>query len=344
MATIGIVGASGYTGVELLRLCASHPDLEVAFATGDSQAGNELAALYPSLAAHYGDRRFDTWSPSLLEGVDGVFVALPHGASQAIMGDLMAAAVKVVDLGADFRLPGAEDYRRWYGEDHTRSDLLPRFAYGLTELYRDEIVGSDAVANPGCYPSAANLALAPLVRAGLLAGDTLVVNAVSGASGAGRGPKAATTFCAVDEDVSAYGLVSHRHSAEIEMVLGAPALFTPHLVPMNRGILATCTAKPTDAARDAAMTDTDALLALMTEFYRDEPFMVVSERSPSTKATLGSNSVHLTTRYDPRTDTVLAISALDNLTKGASGAAVQNMNLLLGLGEESGLGVVGLYP
>lgn len=344
MAVVGIVGASGYTGVELLRLCSGHPDLEVAFATGDSQAGNQIAGLYPSLAAEYEDRVFDAYSSALLEGADGVFVALPHGASQGIMDGILSAGVPVVDLGADFRLPDTAAYEQWYGEEHTRAELLGQFAYGLTELYRDDIVASCAVANPGCYPSAANLALAPLVREGLVETSGIVVNAVSGVSGAGRGPKANTTFCAVDEDVSAYGLLSHRHTAEIELVLGAEALFTPHLVPMNRGILATCTARPTAAARERNLTDTDALLAFMAEFYAGEPFVVVSDRSPSTKATLGSNAVHLTIRFDARTDTVLVISALDNLTKGASGAAVQNMNLLLGLPETSGLTAVGVYP
>jgi N-acetyl-gamma-glutamyl-phosphate reductase len=344
MVAVGIIGASGYTGVELLRLCSGHPALEVAFATGDSQAGKEIASLYPSLAAEYGDRVFDSYSETLLEGVDGVFVALPHGASQGIMAGILDAGVPVVDLGADFRLPDARTYAQWYGDEHTRVDLLGKFAYGLTELYREDIVASTAVANPGCYPSAANLALAPLVRQGVVEASGIVVNAVSGVSGAGRGPKANTTFCAVDEDVSAYGLLSHRHTAEIEMVLGASALFTPHLVPMSRGILATCTAGPTTEARDRRLTDTDALLALVSEFYADEPFIVVSDRSPSTKATLGSNSVHLTLRYDARTDTVLTISALDNLTKGASGAAVQNMNLLLGIPETNGLTTVGVYP
>lgn len=344
MAKIGIIGASGYTGVELLRLCASHPDLELVFATGDSQSGNRIANLYPSLAAVHGDRVFEEYSPCLLGDVEGVFVALPHGASQAIMAEILDAGVAVVDLGADFRLPDAETYARWYGEAHTQVDLMDRFAYGLTELYREEITSSRAVANPGCYPSAANLALAPLVRESLLQTDGVVVNALSGVSGAGRAPKANTTFCAVDEDATAYGLLSHRHTAEIEMVLGARALFTPHLVPMNRGILATCTARPSASARDRGLTDTDRLLELVGNFYAQEPFVVVSERSPSTKSTLGSNTVHITVRYDERTDTVLAVAALDNLTKGASGAAVQNMNLLLGLPESAGLSAMGVYP
>ncbi|MFV0316359.1 MAG: N-acetyl-gamma-glutamyl-phosphate reductase [Microthrixaceae bacterium] len=344
MARVGVIGASGYTGAELLRLIAGHDDLELGFATGETQAGESIGALYPSLAAAYRGRTFERYEEAMLGGVDGVFVALPHGHSQSLMGPILASGAAVVDLGADFRLRSVSAYEQWYGETHTAPELLGEFAYGLTELYRDEIKGSRAVANPGCYPSAANLALAPLVRAGLVEVDSIVVNAVSGVSGAGRPPKPNTTFCAVEGDVSAYGLVSHRHTSEIDMVLGATVLFTPHLVPMNRGILATCTAKPTESARDSEALGDAGLLSTMAEFYADEPFIVVSQRSPSTKATLGSNAVHLTCRYDPRTDTVLAIAALDNLTKGASGAAVQNMNIVLGLEEAAGLGVTGLYP
>lgn len=339
MADIGIIGASGYTGVELLRLCAGHPELEVAFATGDSQAGNEMAELYPSLSAAYRGRRFERWTPALLDSVEAVFVALPHGASQTLMGNVLAAGVKVVDLGADFRLPDAATYERWYGSPHAAPELLSQFVYGLPELYREEIAVAHAVANPGCYPSTATLALAPLVQTGLVQSSGIVVNAVSGASGAGREPKSGTTFCAVDSDVTAYGLLNHRHTAEMEMNLSATVLFTPHLVPMSRGILATCTARPTRSG-----IDTGDVLAAMAEFYVDEPFVVVSSRSPSTKATLGSNAVHLTARFDERTGTVLSIGALDNLCKGASGAAVQNMNLLLGIEETVGLSSVGLYP
>ncbi len=339
MTAVGIIGASGYTGAELLRLCSLHPSLEVAFATGDSQAGTEIADLYPSLAAAYPGRHFDSFAPELLDGVDGVFLALPHGMSQALMGDVLGAGVKVVDLGADFRLRDAQEYQRWYGEEHGRPDLLDGFAYGLPELFRDRIVGADAVANPGCYPTAATLALAPLTRAGLIERTGIVVNAVSGVSGAGRPPKANTTFCAVDEDVSAYGLLTHRHTAEMDMNLEATVLFTPHLVPMNRGILATCTATPATGGLSSV-----SLLEVMSEFYSDEPFVVVSDRSPSTKATLGSNTAHVTVRFDERTGTVLALGAIDNLGKGASGAAIQNMNLLMGLPESEGLSTAGVYP
>jgi N-acetyl-gamma-glutamyl-phosphate reductase len=339
MIPVGIVGGSGFTGAELLRLCASHPEFSVQFATGDSQAGALVADLYPSLAAAYRGTQFVPWDPALLDGVEVLFVALPHGKSQELMDSVLGRVKVVVDLGADFRLPDPAVYETWYHEPHTRPDLLDQFVYGLPELYRDQIRGASAVANPGCYPTAASLALAPLVRAGLVEPAGLVVDAVSGVSGAGRPPKPNTTFCAVDEDVTAYGLLDHRHTPEMEMNTGGSVLFTPHLVPMNRGILATCYGRPASTS-----ATTDDVLAVLADFYEDEPFVVVSERSPSTKATLGSNSVHLTARVDARTGTVVAIAALDNLCKGASGAAVQNANLALGLDETAGLPLVGTYP
>lgn len=342
-ARIGIIGASGYTGAELLRIVAQHPSLDVAFATGDSQAGNAAAELYPGLALAYPDLIFQRWDPALLDGVDGVFLGLPHGASQAIVGDVLGKVGAVVDLGADFRLGDAATYERWYHEPHTAPELLDRFVYGLPELHRDALKGAEAVAAPGCYPTAATLALRPLVDAGLVETTGIIVDAVSGVSGAGRPPKPSSTFCAVDENVEAYGLLDHRHTSEMDMNLGATVLFTPHLVPMNRGILATCHARSAAGAGSGELS-TESLLGTMADFYADEPFVVVSERPPSTKACLGANTAHLTARFDERTATVLAIGALDNLGKGASGAAVQNMNLLLGLPEAAGLPTVGVYP
>lgn len=338
-ARIGIIGASGYTGAELLRIVAQHPSLDVAFATGDSQAGNAAAELYPGLALAYPDLIFQRWDPALLDGVDGVFLGLPHGASQAIVGDVLGKVGAVVDLGADFRLGDAATYERWYHEPHTAPELLDRFVYGLPELHRDALKGAEAVAAPGCYPTAATLALRPLVDAGLVETTGIIVDAVSGVSGAGRPPKPSSTFCAVDENVEAYGLLDHRHTSEMDMNLGATVLFTPHLVPMNRGILATCYARP---AVDGLSTE--AVLDVLVQRYRDEPFVVAAERSPSTKATLGTNAAHVTARYDERTATVLAIAAIDNLGKGASGQAVQCMNLALGLPEAQGLAVVGTAP
>ncbi len=339
MTSVGIIGASGFTGAELLRICAQHPELDVAFATGDSQAGTALADLYPSLAAAYGSMTYQRWDPGMAADAEVVFLGLPHGASQQIVGDLVGRARVVIDLGADFRLRTPADYEEWYGEAHTRADLLDRFVYGLPELYRDQLRGADCIATPGSYPTSASLPMAPLVRAGLVSADHVIVDAVSGVSGAGRPPKPTTTFCAVDEDVTAYGLLRHRHTPEMEMNIGASVLFTPHLVPMNRGILATCYGRPTSPS-----VSTDDVLGCLEEAYRDEPFVVVSERSPSTKATLGTNAAHLTARVDERTGTVLALCALDNLGKGAAGAAVQCANLALGLPETTGLQLVGTYP
>jgi N-acetyl-gamma-glutamyl-phosphate reductase len=338
MTRVGIIGASGFTGAELLRLCASHPDLEVVMATGDSQAGNEVASLYPSLAAAYPDLTFVPYAPELADDVDLVFLGLPHGASQAIVPELLGRVKHVVDLAADFRLRDAALYPDWYGEPHAAPDLLGEFVYGLPELHRSEIAAAQAVAAPGCYPTTAILALAPLVRNGLVETSGIVVDAASGVSGAGRPPKPNTTFCTVDEDFTAYGLLDHRHTPEIEQALGTQVLFTPHLAPMNRGILATCYARPVGS------TTTDELLALYRDTYAGEPFVVVSDRPPSTKATFGSNAAHVTVRADPRTGWVVALAALDNLVKGASGQAVQCANLMLGLDESAGLTSTGVYP
>ncbi len=339
MINVGIIGASGFTGAELLRLCLGHPQLRVSFATGDSQAGTRVADLYPSLAAGYPDLVFQPWAPELLGGVEVVFLGLPHGASQAIVPDLVGRTRVVIDLGADFRLSESSDYDQWYGAAHSCPELLDRFVYGLPELNRDRLAGADCIAAPGCYPTAASLPMAPLVRAGLLDPGRIIVDAVSGVSGAGRPAKPNTTFCAVDSDVTAYGLLAHRHTPEMEMNIGATVLFTPHLVPMSRGILATCYGRPADDA-----LRTGDVLDCLAEFYADEPFVVVSERSPSTKATLGSNAAHLSARVDERTGTVIGLCAIDNLGKGASGAAVQCANLALGLEETAGLSLVGTYP
>jgi N-acetyl-gamma-glutamyl-phosphate reductase len=338
MVQVGIVGASGFTGAELLRLAAQHPDLDVQLATGDTQAGTRAADLYPSLAAAYPSLTFTPYDPAALAGLDLVFLGLPHGASQAIVPELVGKVGHLVDLAADFRLQDPSLYPQWYGEVHTAPELLPDFAYGLPELFRPDILSKAHVAVPGCYPTAASLALAPLVRADAIETTGIIVDAASGVSGAGRPPKPNTTFCAVDEDFTAYGLLDHRHTPEIEQVTGAQVLFTPHLAPMNRGILATCYARPTSA------TSTDALLELLRATYDGEPFVGVLDGSPSTKATLGSNCAHVTARFDERTGWVVALCAIDNITKGASGQAVQCANVLLDLPETTGLPIAGVYP
>lgn len=336
MLRTAIVGASGFTGAELLRLLAVHPDLDVAHVTGDTAAGTAVADAYPSLAAAYGGLRYSAYDAADAAGLDVVFCALPHGQSQKLVPELRGKVGHVVDLAADFRLPDPELYPQWYGEAHEAPELLGDFVYGLPELGRDAIRGAELIAVPGCYPTAASLALAPLVRAGLVQSTGIVVDAASGVSGAGKGK---FPFAGTDEDFTAYGLLDHRHTPEIEMTLGgATVLFTPHLAPMNRGILATCYARP------VAALSTDDALACLADFYAEEPFVVVSERSPSTKATLGSNTAHLTARSDPRTGWVVAIAAIDNLVKGASGQAIQCANLALGVDEAAGLPTAGLFP
>jgi N-acetyl-gamma-glutamyl-phosphate reductase len=333
MAKVGIIGGSGYTGAELLRLLSLHPELDVVHVTGDSAAGSLVPDLYPSLAAGYGGLTFELYDAASVAGLDLVFLALPHGHSQRIVPELVGTVGHLVDLAADFRLDDPAAYPQWYGEEHAAPELLERFVYGLPELHRDRLRGAELVAVPGCYPTAASLPLAPLVAAGLIETDGVIVDAASGVSGAGKGK---FPFCGTDEDFTAYGLLDHRHTPEMERNTGATVLFTPHLAPMNRGILATCYARPTRT------TSTDEVLACLAEAYADEPFVVVAERSPSTKATLGSNTAHLTARADPRTGWVVALGAIDNLVKGASGQAIQCANLALGLDEALGLPTVGM--
>lgn len=347
MIEIGIVGASGFTGAELLRLCAQHPELDVRVATAETQAGSRVADLYPSLSAAYPDLTFDKFDAgdAVWDGLDLVLLGLPYGGSQEVVPELAGRVRAVVDLAADFRLTRPALYPVWYGAEHTQPELLGDFVYGLPELFRHDIAAATKVAAPGCYVTAAVLALAPLLRAGLVEPTGIVVDAASGVSGAGRQPKPATAFCAVDEDFTAYGLLTHRHTPEIEQVLSRAAsadvqvLFTPHLAPMNRGILATCYARPTRPG-----IRSDDVRAAVRRAWDDEPFLVVNDGSPSTKATLGSNAVHVTALADERTGWVMAIAALDNLVKGAAGQAIQCANLMLGLPEGTGLPTTGLYP
>ena len=339
MVKVGIIGASGYTGAELLRLCAQHPEVEVVAATGDSQAGTLASHLYPSVAAAYPNLVFEEYSVERFTGLDVVFLGIPHEAALEIAPQLVGKVGCIIDLSAAYRLKDASLYPTWYGFTHTQPDLLAAAVYGLPELYRSELAGASLIATPGCYVTAASLALTPLVRSGIIQNTGVIVDAASGVSGAGRALKHTSLFSTVDEDFTAYGLLDHRHTPEIEQVTGAQVLFTPHLAPMNRGILATCYARPAGAAPTTA-----SLLASLATFYKDEPFIVVRPQIPSTKATLGTNCVHITARYDERTGYVMVLAALDNIAKGASGGAVQSMNVALGLTENLGLNSVGVYP
>jgi len=347
MIRVAILGASGFVGGELLRLCAGHPELRAVRFGGESRAGSTLDDVHPHLAGACspsrgeGVARVSEGVAPVMEGVarvldggaDLVFAALPHGESQKIAASILSRGVKFVDLGADFRLGDAAAYALWYGAPHEAPELLERFVYGIPELNREAIAGAQAVAAAGCYATAAILALKPLME--LVDPGTIIVDAASGATGAGRALKEETAFAAVAESMSAYGLLDHRHTAEMEMALGARLLFTPHLAPMNRGILATCYAEAKAPCNP---------LETLREAYASEPFVHVAERPPATKWALGSNAVHLTARYDPRTGRVLAIAALDNLVKGAAGQMIQCANLMLGLDETAGLTACGIYP
>ena len=335
MIRAAILGASGYVGGELMRLIAAHPAMEVHVAFAVSNAGQPVTAVHPHLALAYPETSFAAWDPALLTGCDLILAALPHGETQRLADDLLKPGIPFVDLGADFRLDSAAEYERWYGEPHARPDLLASFTYGLPEFFRDEIKASKRVAAPGCYPTAASLALRPLVQAGAIETQGIIVDAASGVSGAGRAANAGTHFCATDGNYRAYGLLNHRHTAEMELTTGASVLFTPHLMATSRGILATCYAKATGTADP---------LAILRDAYAGETFVHVGETPPETKWATGSNAAFLTARFDKRTGTIVALAAIDNLGKGAAGQMIQCANLMMGLDEAAGLQSVGVYP
>jgi N-acetyl-gamma-glutamyl-phosphate reductase len=334
----GIVGASGYLGAELLRLLAGHPDFEVVVAQGDTAAGTGIAELYPNLAPAYGAMAFSALGPGGLDGLDAVFLALPAGKSQEIVPELAEANQLVVDLGADFRLRDASLYPRWYGFEHKAPELLAQFVYGLPELSREELANAHLVAAPGCFVTAAAIALQPLVREGVIEPTGVIVDAATGSSGAGRAPSPAFHHPVVNESFSAYKLLTHRHTPEMEQAIGAEILFTPHLAPMTRGILATC------YGRAVASRDPGRALEVLREAYCDDPFVQVSEKASSTRDTYGSNTVRVTARFDERTGHVVALAALDNIVKGGAGQAIQAANIALGLEETAGLSALGLVP
>ena len=349
--TVGIIGATGYVGGELVRLLARHPNVELVGLVGRGRDRDPIAGIHPHLAT------LDHDVHSELPPANAVFLALPHGVAAELVPDLIAAGTAIIDLGPDFRLRDPEDYPRWYGFEHPQPDLLDLAVYGLPELHRSELEALvDApiaiVGSPGCYPTATLLALAPLARAGLI--DDLVVDAKSGVSGAGREAKTGLMFGEVNESVKAYGIGGHRHVAEMEQelaALGATAGrgpdvnpgtrgvdFLPHLVPMTRGILSACHVRPT---RPVTQRELDSLYA---DAYAGEAFVHVVTQPPATKHVLGSNACRVHVRVDERTGRVLAIGVIDNLVKGAAGQAIQAFNAVHGLPETAGLEQLPLAP
>lgn len=345
MVKVAIVGASGYTGGELIRLLEGHPEAEITCVTSRQHAGEEIAAVFPSLQKRI-TLVCDPVDITLIAAkADFVFTALPHKSAMEVVPGLLAAGKKVVDLSADYRLRDVAAYEAWY-QEHTSAQLLSEAVYGLPEIYRDKIRQARLVANPGCYPTSVALGLAPLVREGLIDLRSLVVDSKSGASGAGRSAKTGSLFCEVNEGFKAYGVGAHRHTPEIEQTLSDLAgeevviNFTPHLLPVNRGILSTCYAALKMASSTAE------LLEACQEFYRREPFVRVhSEGSlPNVAFVRGSNFCDVGVVSDPRTGRVIAIAAIDNLVKGAAGQAVQNMNIMLGMEETAGLTALPTFP
>ena len=336
MLRVGVLGASGYTGGELLRYLAVHPSLELGWATAASNAGRRIGEIFPGVPA-FADTVLDASEVSAAPELDLAFLALPHGAAAEHGRALLERGVKVVDLSADWRLRDAGSYDEWYGWAHPHPDELP-WTYGLPERYRAEIAVAAGVANPGCYPTAAVLALYPVVSAGAIASDRIVIDAATGVSGAGRKVDAAYLFTELDGSYVAYGVGTHRHTPEIEQELGVRVTFTPHLAPMARGELVTCYGRLTGDASDVR--------GAIEEAYADEPFVHVLPDGvqPATKQVSGSNHALIGVEIDRHSDTAVITCAIDNMGKGASGQAVQNANIMLGLEETAGLGSQGMFP
>ena len=340
----GIINVTGYVGMELARLLHQHPEVELTSVTGRSTAGQKLGKVFPHLAS------IDLTIESELGEVDLAFSAMPHKESAQEVIPLLDRGTKVVDISADFRLKNAAEYMPWYGLTHPAPELLKQAVYGLPELYRPQIVSAQLVANPGCYPTGAILALAPAVKAGIIEPE-IVIDSKSGLSGAGRTATLETHYSEANEDTAAYALEGHRHLPEItqELKLLRPqqsfsVTFVPHLTPMTRGILTTCYATLASGKVTADKGGEEELRQLYLDFYQDKPFVRIVEASPHTKHTWGSNLCFIYPTIDYRTGRLIVISCIDNLVKGGAGQAIQNMNLMLGLHEVVGLQAPAIYP
>jgi len=340
---VGIVGGTGYTGVELLRILVNHPNVALSVITSRGEAGTPVADLYPNLRG-LTDLCFSVPDSETLAACDVVFFATPHGVAHSLAADVLAAGTKVIDLSADFRIKDADLWEEWYNQPHGARELLPEAVYGLPEVNREQIAQARLIAVPGCYPTSVQLGYLPLIEAGLLPEQTLIADCKSGVSGAGRGAKVGSLLCEASESMMAYAVAGHRHLPEIGQGLSemagktVPLTFIPHLTPMIRGIHSTLYAT-------APGLDVD-LQALFEQRYANEPFVDVMPAGshPATRSVKGSNMCRIAVHYHESTGQIVVLSVIDNLVKGASGQAVQNMNIMFGLEEKTGLNIVALMP
>ncbi|HIY54911.1 MAG TPA: N-acetyl-gamma-glutamyl-phosphate reductase [Candidatus Dorea merdavium] len=346
MIKAGIIGATGYAGAELVRLLAGHKDVDIVWYGSRSYINDNYANVYRNFCKIVDARCLDDNLGELADQADVIFTATPQGFLASVLTEEILEKTKVIDLSADFRIKDVAVYEKWYGIEHKSPQFLAEAVYGLCEINREKIRGARLVANPGCYTTCSILTAYPLAREGLIDMDTLIVDAKSGTSGAGRGAKVPNLFCEVNENIKAYGVATHRHTPEIEEQLGYAAgrpvtlSFTPHLVPMNRGILAT------EYASLKEMVSWEEVKKIYEKYYGKETFIRVLDQGvcPETKWVEGSNYVDIGFQIDPRTGRIILMGAIDNLVKGAAGQAVQNMNLLFGLPETQGLELVPMFP
>ena len=351
MVKVGIIGATGYAGNELVRLLMGHKDVEIMWYGSRSYIDKKYAEVYQNMFEIVEDNCLDDNMEELASKVDVIFTATPQGFLAGVLTEEILSRVKIIDLSADFRIKDVRTYEKWYKIEHKSPQFIEEAVYGLCELNRDKIKGARLIANPGCYTTCSILTAYPLVKEGLINPDTLIIDAKSGTSGAGRGAKLPNLFCEVNENMKAYGVTNHRHTPEIEEQLGYAAgkeimvNFTPHLVPMNRGILATEYATLNKKA-DGTLPTYEEVKAVYDKYYKNEKFVRVLEKDicPETKWVEGSNYVDVNFKIDERTGRIVMMGALDNLVKGAAGQAVQNMNLLFGFDEAEGLNLVPMFP
>ena len=351
MIKAGIIGATGYAGGELVRLLLQHKEVEIKWYGSRSYIDQKYASVYGNMFQLVEDTCLDDNMEELAKQVDVIFTATPQGFCASVINDSILSQTKIIDLSADFRIKDVSVYEKWYGITHKAPQYIKEAVYGLCEINREKTKGARLVANPGCYTTCSILTAYPLVKEGLIDPQTLIIDAKSGTSGAGRGTKVNNLYCEVNENIKAYGVATHRHTPEIEEQLGYAAgkeilvNFTPHLVPMNRGILVTEYATLTKKA-DGSLPTYEEIRAVYDKYYADEYFVRVLEKNvcPETKWVEGSNFVDVNFKIDERTGRIIMMGALDNIVKGAAGQAVQNMNLMFGLDEKEGLELVPMFP